>query len=194
MNEATKPIAILLTDRFADWEFGMLTGPGVGFYDRRVVWVSPTGDPVRSMGGLMAVPDLALYQLDADDMAALVLIGGDSWLGDSVPNVTQTVRAFHEAGVVVAAICGGTVGLARSGLLDDVDHTSNAANFLPERAPSYRGQDRYRAVSHAVRDGQIVTAPGPAPASFAAEILDAVGVPSEKVNDFRAMLRAEHVA
>lgn len=192
MDEATKPLAILLADHFADWEFGALSGPGVGFYGRRVVWASPGGKTVRSMGGLQVVPDLALDQIYPRDCAALVLVGGGSWLGEDLPDVAQTVRDFLEAGAVVAGICGGTVGLARSGVLDDVAHTSNAPDFLTDRAPSYRGQSFYRDQPAALRDGRVITAPGSAPASFAAEVLSAVGVPEDKTDELRLMLASEH--
>lgn len=187
-----KAIAILLTDQFANWEFGALSGPGVGFYGRRVVWVSPEGGDVRSMGGLWAMPGAALESLQPEAYAALVVIGGNSWVNKDVPEVGDSLRAFHAAGAVVAGICGGTVALARNGLLNDVSHTSDDPGFLAQHAPGYRGQARYRTSASAVRDGQIITAPGSAPASFAAEVLAAAGLEQSKSDELRQMLAAEH--
>jgi putative intracellular protease/amidase len=153
--EATKPVAILLDDQFADWEFGVLSGPCVAVYGCRVIWATAGGRAVRSMGGLQVQPDLALDQIYPGDCAGLVLVGGGSWLGEDVPDVTPNVRDFLQAGAVVASICGGTVGLARSGALDEVAHTSNAPDFLTGRAPGYRGQHLYRDQPAALRDGQI---------------------------------------
>ena len=44
-------------------------------------------------------------------------------------------------GVPVAAICGATAGLARAGLLDQRNHTSDAAGYLA--ATGYAGGAHY---------------------------------------------------
>ena len=60
----------------------------------------------------------------------LILPGADTWLaGQNIAFVSMAAR-FLDAGVPVAAICGATVGLARGGVLNDRNHTSNAVQIL----------------------------------------------------------------
>jgi putative intracellular protease/amidase len=83
--------------------------------------------------------------------------------------------------ILVAAIFGGTAGLARAGILDDKRHTSNALEYL--QATYYQGAALYQS-QPAVTDGNLITANSTAPIDFAyhifqkldlykAEILDA---------------------
>ena len=93
--------------------------------------------PVVTIGSITILPDLTLDELAPQDSAMLILPGGESW--DQVQNAeaSEQARHFLKAGVPVAAICGATSGLARAGLLDDVEHTSNAREYL--QATGYRG-------------------------------------------------------
>ena len=80
---------------------------------------------------------------------------------------------------MVAAICGATYGLARAGLLDDRDHTSNAADFLAG-VPGYGGADHYQE-ARAVHDRGLITAPATAPVDFARAVFEALEVFPEPV-------------
>jgi putative intracellular protease/amidase len=73
----------------------------------------------------------------------------------------------------VAAICGATGGLAMGGLLDDREHTSNAAEFLA--STGYAGGDLYRNAP-AIDDRGLITANANAPIEFAAAIFARLGV------------------
>lgn len=168
-----RTVYVFVYDTLADWEPGYaiagINNPG---YQRqpgryRVRTVGADAAAVRTIGGVTIVPDMAASELDPADSAMLILPGGDVWDGDGVPGAVEKAREFLDAGVPVAAICGATSGLARAGLLDDVDHTSNALEYL--QATGYRGAARYRN-EPAVTDGNLITAPGTAPIEFAREI------------------------
>ena len=83
------------------------------------------------------------------------------------------------AGGVVAAICGATYGLARAGLLDDRDHTSNAADFLAG-APGYGGAAPLPGSQRRARP-RVITAPATAPVDFARAVFEALEVFPEPV-------------
>ena len=85
------------------------------------------------------------------------------------------------AGKPVAAICGATLGLARTGLLDDRPHTSNAAEFLTQ-ATEYRGAEHYRD-EKAVSDGTVITAGGVNPLEFAKLVFERLNVFPQPVVD-----------
>jgi putative intracellular protease/amidase len=69
----------------------------------------------------------------------------------------------------VAAICAGTLALARAGLLNDRRHTSNMPGYIGEHAPQYSGTALYEAAP-AVTDRGVITASGLSPVDFAREI------------------------
>ena len=185
-------VAVLLTQGVADWEYGVLCGLGQGYFGLEIRFVTPVPGEVTSMGGLVArvVDGLDLLEAWAPD--ALVVIGGTIWERPEAPDVVDVLRAAHQRGAVVAGICGGTLALARAGLLNAVRHTSNDAAFLGTHADSYAGSATYLEQPTAVSDGRVVTAAGTAPVSFAAEVMAALDVPAETVHQLKSMLGGEH--
>ncbi|WP_336323315.1 DJ-1/PfpI family protein [Streptomyces lavendofoliae] len=167
-----RTVHLAVYDTLADWETGHTTAwlARSGFEIRTV---GPTTDPVTSIGGLRVLPDLALADLRPEDSALLILPGADLWdAGDELAPFAATARAFLDAGVPVAAICGATAGLAREGLLDDRRHTSAAPFYLA--ATGYKGGEHY-AGTDAVTDGDLITAGPTEPVAFAREVLGKTG-------------------
>ncbi|MFM9373468.1 type 1 glutamine amidotransferase family protein [Streptomyces sp. Da 82-17] len=169
-----RPVHVAVYDSYADWESGHATAwLARGGYEIR--YVGPSLDPVTTIGGLRITPDLALADVRPEDSALLILTGGDLWdEGEELAPFARTARAFLDAGVPVAAICGATAGLAREGLLDDRRHTSNVSYYL--QATGYRGAQHYVADATAVTDGNLITANSTDPEGFAREILGRLGV------------------
>ncbi|MFC6286193.1 DJ-1/PfpI family protein [Nocardioides sp. GCM10027113] len=185
MSSSRPTVHIALYDTFADWELGHLTtalngddfhqGPG---YDVR--YVGATLDPVTSMGGMRALPDVLLHDLSPADSAMLVLPGSQIWATEAYRPFVDKARDFLTAGTPVAAICGATGALAQAGLLDDRAHTSNAPEFLA--ALGYAGAAHY-VDEPAVVDGDLVTASGVAPVEFARAALARLDAWSPEVLD-----------
>lgn len=180
----TRTVHLYVFDTLADWEPGFavagLNNPSLqarpGTFQVRTV--GPSTEPVRTIGGLTIVPDLALDELDPSGSAMLILPGGELW--DEGGNLEAAAKAteFLAAGVPVAAICGATAGLAAAGLLDTREHTSNAPEYL--KATGYRGEALYRD-RPAVMDGGVITASSMAPLEFAYEIFRTLEVYSPPV-------------
>lgn len=187
-------LAVILIDRFADWEHGFLTAPIRDFFGGTVRFFTPDGAPVSSEGGMRAVADGAFADLGPDAYNALAVIGSAVWMSDAAPDIGPIVRAADAAGRLTGFICGATAAAARAGLLDARAHTSNSRDTLKAVA-AYRGEPHYRDVPHAVRDGHIVTAAGFAPRSFAFEMLQAL-LPGEARNlgYYKQELTAERFA
>lgn len=165
-------VHLALYDTLADWEFGFVTaGINNPQYQRepgshRVVTLGVSRSPVRTIGGLTLVPGVTLDDVDPTESAMLVMPGAQSWEDGNVEFV-DAARRWADAGVPVAGICGATLGLARSGLLDDRRHTSNAPEQL---APTgYAGADHY-VDAPAVTDRGVITAAAVAPVEFAREV------------------------
>jgi putative intracellular protease/amidase len=175
-----KPVHLAVYDTYADWETGHATAylARAGFDIRTV---APTRAPVTSIGGLRVQPDLALDDVRPEDSALLILPGADLWdTTDDLAPFARRARAFLDAGVPVAAICGATAGLAREGLLDDRDHTSAVSFYLA--ATGYAGGARY-VDADAVADRGLITAGPTEPVAFAREIFRLLGVYEGEVLD-----------
>ncbi|MFH8975169.1 DJ-1/PfpI family protein [Streptomyces sp. NPDC017890] len=188
MNGTRKPVHLAVYDTLADWE----TGHATAFLARAGYPVRTVGTgsaPVTSIGGLRIQPDLALAGLRPEDSSLLILPGADLWTDTSAAAAggsadlapfARTARAFLDAGVPVAAICGATAGLAREGLLDDRAHTSAVSSYLA--ATGYAGGERY-VEADAVTDRGLITAGPTEPVAFAREVLGLLGAYEGEVLD-----------
>jgi putative intracellular protease/amidase len=174
-------VHVLVFDGFADWEpsYALAELRRSGQYE--IVSVGFTGDEVTSMGGLRVRPDRRLADVRAEDVRLLIIPGGDLWEHDDGyprPEVEALVATLLAVGRPVAAICGGTVAMARGGFLDDRRHTSNMPSYLRQHVPTYRGEEFYD-TSLAVRDRGLITASGLGAVDFAREIFAELGVFSD---------------
>jgi putative intracellular protease/amidase len=177
-------VHLAVYDTLADWE----TGHAIAHINRalwqrepgryRVATVGATREPVTTAGGVRILPDVTLDELSPVDSAMLLMPGADTWEDGTLTPFAEKARAFLDAGVPVAAICGATFGLARAGLLDHRDHTSNVDFYLA--SSGYVGGNRYRDVD-AVTDGNLITAGGTNQVAFAREILRRLDVYTPEV-------------
>ena len=174
MNEnsgATVHLAVY--DTLADWEPGFaiahINSPDWHKEPGRftVKTVAMGTGPIKTAGGLRVLPDLTLAELTPEDSAMLILPGNQLFATDDYVPFTDKARDFLNAGVPVAAICGATGGLALAGLLDDREHTSNAAAFLDSLG--YGGSALYRD-EPAMTDRDLITAGANSPVEFARAI------------------------
>jgi putative intracellular protease/amidase len=166
-------VHLFVFDTLADWEPGFaianINNPGYqkdpGRYQVRTVGLS--SDRITTIGGMTVLPDLALDQITPADSAMLILPGGEAWDGGYNTEAVEKAKAWLAAGIPVAAICGATAGLARGGVLDTRQHTSNAREYL--NATGYRGAHLYRE-EDAVTDQDLITASAMKSLEFACHI------------------------
>jgi putative intracellular protease/amidase len=172
----TSAVHVLVFDGFADWEPAFALAELRRSAGLNVVTVGFTAVPVRSMGGLRVVPDRTLAGLDPADVRLFILPGGDLWEGQYPRTELEAVLTeLHRAEVPIAAICAGTLALARAGLLDDHAHTSNERGYIERMVPAYAGSNLY-VDELAVRDRGVITASGVGPTEFAREIFEELQV------------------
>lgn len=182
----------ILTDNYADWETALLNAAAKSYYGVETHFATPGGKPVTSAGGLKVTPDMAIEDIDLDAVDVLLVNGGTAWAAPDAPDISKLAQDAVAAGKIVGGICDGTLALARTGVLDNVRHTSNSPENLPPSG--YKGESLYQDVPHAVTDGRIVTAPGTAPVSFMAAILDLLGLKDENLDFYLGMYANEHKA
>lgn len=185
---APRTVHLAVYDTLADWETGHavahINNPEYqirpGAY--RVRTVGPTTDPIVTTGGVRIAPDLPLAELDPADSAMLILPGASAYLSGGLTEFIDTARQFLDAGVPVAGICGATVAMAQAGLLDDRQHTSNAAEALAWTG--YAGADHYidaPAVTDRSAPGHLITSAAMHPVPFAREIFAELDLYSPEV-------------
>ena len=166
----SQAVHVVVFDGFADWEPAHALAELRRWGKRSVVAVGFDLDPVTSMGGLRVVPDRALDDIRPSEIEILILPGGDFW-ESSYPQseLNRVLDELIAAGVPIAAICAGTLAVARAGLLNDRRHTCNMPGYIAKHFPEYSGASLYEAVP-AVNDHGVITASGLASVEFAREI------------------------
>jgi putative intracellular protease/amidase len=177
-----RSVHFLVFDGFADWEPAFALAELRRSAELEVATVGFTSEPVRSMGGLRVLPDMALSDVDPAQVLLMLLPGGDLWEGEyPQARLASMLQALRAAAVPVAGICGATLALARAGLLDEHEHTSNERGYLERFVPEYAGASRY-VDTLAVRDRGLITASGVGPTEFARAIFEELGVfnPSDR--------------
>ncbi len=188
---------LYVLDTMADWEAGyLLSELNSGRFFRKgccpvkTVLVGSSLRGITTMGGLGITPEVSIdsLQMATDDL--LLLPGADTWMDDEHRPVLLAAKERIVNGGRVAAICGGTIGLAAVGALDEVEHTSNALEVLKMLCPGYAGEKLYRN-DPAVTAGSLVTASGFAPLEFAREVLALLDVFKPETLDAWYNLNAE---
>jgi putative intracellular protease/amidase len=179
MNKGTAHLAVY--DTLTDSEVGhLLVELHTARFTRtsfEVVTVAESPEPITTMGGVRVLPAALLADLEPAASDLLILPGAEIWdTGGGEPFAAAAGR-FLDAEVPVAAICGGTAGLARAGLLDERNHTSSSAEYL--QMTGYAGGDRY-VDERAVVDGDLITAGPQSPVQFARAALERLGLASER--------------
>ena len=173
---------LYILDSLADWEPGYvlaelrsgryLKDPS---YRYNVLTCGHSRDPITTMGGLHISPDMLVSDIQPSDGDVLLLPGANTWLDRSQQQTIATASRLLDEGMIVAAICGATLGLASAGLLDHRPHTSNDLAALRMFCPVYQGGEHYVA-EPAVTDGNLITASGLAPVEFAYQIFKRLDV------------------
>nr|WP_269475940.1 DJ-1/PfpI family protein [Serratia surfactantfaciens] len=187
-SSVAKKVAIVLTSGFADWEYALIAGVGGPFYGLEVAFFAPEAGKLRSQGGLTVEVARGVTELADWRPEVLVVVGGTLWETERAPDISALLNEQLQRGATVAGICGGTLALARAGLLNGRAHTSNDAEFLTRHVAGYTGQRRFVASAAAVADDRVITAP----VSFTTAVFRAAGLDEETLRQFSAMLAAEH--
>ncbi len=178
----TRKVYLYVFDTMADWEVGYLIGElNSGRYFKKglapleVIAVGNVKSPATTMGGLKVLPGISIDDCVLEGTDVLVLPGGNTWTeAIHEPILSKASESLNE-GIMVAAICGATMGLAKMGLLDSRRHTSNDLEYLKMICPNYSGEPHYE-MKPAVTDGNLITASGVAPLEFAMHVIKALDV------------------
>ena len=182
-------VYLYVFDTMADWEIGYLTAElnsgryyKKGLSPSKIVTLGVEKTPVTTMGGLKILPDIELGDCSIKNTDALILPGGDTWMDKIHEPIINKAEQCIKENIVVAAICGATIGLAQNGLLDSRWHTSNDLGYLKMVCSDYKGEKYYKN-EPVVIDGKLITASGVAPLEFTEHVLKALDVFSPETLD-----------
>ncbi|WP_432738434.1 DJ-1/PfpI family protein [Maridesulfovibrio sp. FT414] len=187
-------VAIILTQGFADWEYGLIAGTGRQYYGLDICFFAPETGPLKSLGGLDVVVSNKIDEVVGWGPEVVAVIGGTSWESEDSSAVPDLLADYYSRGGIVAGICGGVLALARSGLLNSNPHTTHALDYLSQNADGYSGDEHFCPGRPVVFENRVITAPGTAPVSFSAAVFEAAGVGAEIVQQFKSMMEAEHLS
>ena len=171
-------VYLYVLNTLADWEIGFVTAElNSGRYlDKSketisIIKIGNTRETITTMGGIRIVPEFDIDEIEFREGDLLILPGADTWMNDENKKVLDIVANIIEKKerVIIAAICGATIALAKNGLLNNRNHTSNNKDYLKMVCPEYTGSDYY-IEKPAVADGNLITASGLAPLEFTYEI------------------------
>jgi putative intracellular protease/amidase len=164
-----KKAYVLVFNGFADWEPAHALC-GIAMSGKlEIVTVGFSLEPIRSMGGLKVVPDITLEQVVPSQAAIFILPGGTRWEQGPSPEIIQFLHKLQVEKVLVAAICGATLEVARAGLMKGVKHSSNALEYLKVQLLDYNDEAFY-VNEPSVSDGLLITAGAVYSLEFAREI------------------------
>lgn len=175
-------IYLYLLNTLADWEIGFITAElnSNRYLDKTrgpvtLVKVGNTLEPIITMGGITVTPDECIDNITFNEGDLLILPGADTWIDENNKKIMAIVSDIIEKNVIIAAICGATIALAKNGLLNNRKHTSNDKEFLKMFCPEYSGDEYY--LNHpAVTDDNLITASGLAPLEFSYEVFKKINV------------------
>jgi putative intracellular protease/amidase len=174
---SSRSIHVLVFEGFADWEPAHALAELRRSGNRSIRTIGFRDAPVHSMGGVRVLPHSTLNDVQPADIELLLLPGGDLWSTGQYPRPELEGLLHHlvSTDTPIAAICGATIALARTGILNTRQHTSTMRSDLSAAGPAYTGSAFYRDAL-VVRDGRVITASGLGAVDFARAILRELGV------------------
>ena len=168
---------LYLLNTLADWEIAYITSElNSGRYSDRtkppieLIKIGNTTESAKTMGGISITPDECIDNIEFNEGDILILPGADTWEEDNNKKVIDIVPDLLTRNIIVGAICGATVALAKKGVLDGRKHTSNGKGFLEMFASEYSGANNYLE-QPVVVDDNLITASGLCPLEFSYEII-----------------------
>lgn len=172
----------LIFDGYSDWEIGYVL-PELRRNGVEIITVGFSFCSIKSMGGLTVQPDTTLDKASLDELDLFIIPGGKRWEEESLADeIAATLQALNVKNRPIAAICGATITVARAGLLNNCNHTSNTLEYLQ----SYSG-NRYNGGQYldklAVTDKNIITASGLGSIEFTVEIFKLLSIYSDSQCD-----------
>ncbi|KGX91407.1 hypothetical protein N781_04595 [Pontibacillus halophilus JSM 076056 = DSM 19796] len=172
----------LLYDGYIEWEISPLT------YMLQVtdVDVDTTGvqKEVKNCGGFRVQTDYLLHECDADAYDLLLIPGGEPDSLYSEASLTTLIQHFHDQRKTIAAICGGTLLLGASAIMENHTYSTSVEpeDLVGILEPAHRSL-----ADVTVSDG-IITAEGNAYIEFAVAVMKHLNLFKDREDELETVL------
>ncbi|MGB8986457.1 MAG: DJ-1/PfpI family protein [Candidatus Sulfotelmatobacter sp.] len=178
MHSAKPKALVFIFEGLADWEpaLALCEIRKSGKYD--VLTVGRSRQTVTTMAGLRVTPDLKMDEIEPDEGAIFIVPGGNPWEDGPDEKLEELLKQLHAEKILIGAVCGATLEIARAGLTAGIRHTSNAKSYLKKMVPEYADENSY-VEDLAVTDQNIITASGLGSVEFAREVIHELNLYNE---------------
>lgn len=168
-------VLLFIFDGMTDYEITFITHLLSVDAGKEIITISYEDTLIRSASGLMYKPDKLITDVVDMDVEGLIICGG--WYGDLRKELIQLINDINLNGKLLAGICGtGTVFLAKSGILNNVNYTTPVTEWTQKHRDIFRDEDPFPrnnfTEARVVRDRNVITSKGIAFIDFAIEICD----------------------
>ena len=166
-------ILVFIFHGMTDYEITFVTHLLNTSGNKKIVTVAYERNSVKGRSGFEILPSMLVSEVKVEEAEGLIIPGG--WYGDLRPELMNLIRSFNEQGKVLGGICGaGTVFLAKSGVLKNVQYTTPIMSWTSRHAEVFGKEDPFPRENfiykRVVTDKNIITAQGTAFIDFAIEI------------------------
>lgn len=182
-----------LYEKMATFEMAVTSFILGSYMDFRIDTCAVSLDPVADMNGLILNPIMDLHTVEnigIENYDCLIIPGG--MVKETPEKLIHIINDFDRKGKLLAAICGGPLFLANSGIFKERKYT---ASLSEEEITKYAKEkalpkDNFQK-EKVVRDKNIITADGFSFVDFGIEIADYLGMfkKSEEKEDLRKELK-----
>ncbi len=135
-------------------------------------------NPVKSKGGMLYLPAIAISEAKAEDYEGFIIPGG--WNPVVREEMLQLINSFYDSGKLLAAICAGPRFFAKAGILNNVKYTTSIVEWNQIRREQFKEEDPFPRENfintRVVRDGNVITSKGISFVDFAVELADYFGL------------------
>lgn len=167
-------ILLFIFDNMADFEISFIThllGSDAG---KEIIPIAFEDKDIKTSSGLIYKPKMLVKDALRINAEGVIIPGG--WNKEIRPELIDLIKELNIRKKLVAAICVGSIVLAKSGVLIDKNYTTSAIQWTKNHQKFFGESDPFPREnfidSRVVVDSNIITAEGIAFIDFAIEICD----------------------
>ncbi|PYG89777.1 putative intracellular protease/amidase [Ruminiclostridium sufflavum DSM 19573] len=187
-------ILVFMYDDMADFEVVYATHLLGHELSKQIISCAYEKKPVRSKGGMVYMPEIAISEAASEDYDGFIIPGG--WNPVVKDEILALINDFFDKGKLLAAICAGPRYFAKAGILKKVKYTTSIVEWTQARREAFGNEEdpfpRENFVNtRVVRDKNIITSKGISFVDFAIEIADYFGMfknDSDKQEFFKTII------
>ena len=173
-----RKILVYIYDGMATFEIALLTQLLCSTQDTELIIIADEIRQIKDKPGFSITPQLDLNCIDVNEIDGIIIPGG--WLAHLDERLISLIRDLNEAQKLIAAICAAPWILAKAGVLNGRKYATSIDKWQDSHREIFQLEDPFPREGYqecrVVRDGNIITAKGPAFIDFTMEVCDYLGL------------------